>query len=100
MLADLRESGAIEQDADLVLFLYRPEYYNIPKYDNGTDTYNTCQIRISKQRNGALDNIILTYVKEYTGFYNYIAAGILPATNHQPFEPAYSPENPTDDVPF
>jgi replicative DNA helicase len=57
MLSDLRESGAIEQDADLVVFLYRPEYYFIEQYDDGSSTKDTAELIFAKHRNGALDTI-------------------------------------------
>jgi replicative DNA helicase len=58
-LADLRESGAIEQDADLVMFMYRPEYYNIDTDHNGESTKGITYLDIAKHRNGALDRITL-----------------------------------------
>ncbi len=67
-LSDLRESGAIEQDADVVLFVYRPEYYNITEFDDGTPTHNMCEIIIGKQRNGPVGTSRLTFLKEYGKF--------------------------------
>ena len=64
-LSDLRESGAIEQDADLVVFLYREEYYK-PK----TDRKGIAEVIISKQRNGPTGQIDLAFVKEYAKFEN------------------------------
>lgn len=58
-LSDLRESGAIEQDADMVMFLYRPDYYDITQNEHGEDTRGETIIRIAKHRNGALDTIKL-----------------------------------------
>lgn len=53
-LADLRESGAIEQDADIVSFLYRPEYYDLPEWEDGTAAHNEAEVIIEKHRNGSL----------------------------------------------
>ncbi len=58
-LSDLRESGAIEQDADMVMFLYRPEYHEIANDEHGNSTKGDVYIRISKHRNGALDTVKL-----------------------------------------
>ncbi|HSU28523.1 MAG TPA: replicative DNA helicase [Chitinophagaceae bacterium] len=58
-LSDLRESGAIEQDADLVMFLYRPEYYDITQNEMGENNKGETWVRIAKHRNGMLDNIKL-----------------------------------------
>ncbi|MDI9363550.1 MAG: replicative DNA helicase [Flavobacterium sp.] len=58
-LSDLRESGAIEQDADMVMFIYRPEYHDIHNNADGESTKGETHIRIAKHRNGSLDNVIL-----------------------------------------
>lgn len=58
-LSDLRESGAIEQDADMVMFIYRPEYHEIHNNESGESTKGETHIRIAKHRNGSLDNVIL-----------------------------------------
>jgi replicative DNA helicase len=58
-LSDLRESGAIEQDADMVMFLYRPEYYDINQNEMGEDTRGETRVRIAKHRNGSLETIKL-----------------------------------------
>jgi replicative DNA helicase len=58
-LSDLRESGAIEQDADMVMFLYRPDYYDITTNDMGEDTKGDTYVKIAKHRNGSLENIKL-----------------------------------------
>lgn len=58
-LSDLRESGAIEQDADMVMFIYRPEYYENMSNENGESTIGETHIRIAKHRNGSLDTIKL-----------------------------------------
>src|SRR6478752_428603 len=58
-LSDLRESGAIEQDADMVMFIYRPEYYENFSNENGESTRGETHIKIAKHRNGSLDNVKL-----------------------------------------
>lgn len=64
-LSDLRESGAIEQDADIVMFLYREEYYNLE-----TERKNICDCYISKNRGGSTGKVELVWLGEYTTFYN------------------------------
>jgi replicative DNA helicase len=59
VLSDLRESGAIEQDADMVMFLYRPEYYDITTNEFGESNKGETHVRIAKHRNGSLENIKL-----------------------------------------
>jgi replicative DNA helicase len=58
-LSDLRESGAIEQDADMVMFIYRPEYYEVMNNENGESTRGETHIRIAKHRNGSLETVKL-----------------------------------------
>lgn len=65
MLSDLRESGAIEQDADVVMFIYRDDYYN-----KDTDKKNIAEIIIAKQRNGPIGTINLVWLPQYTKFAN------------------------------
>lgn len=69
-LSDLRESGAIEQDADMVLFIHRPEYYKIYQDEAGRDLRGKAEIIIAKHRNGAVGNILLTFRGEYARFQN------------------------------
>lgn len=69
-LSDLRESGAIEQDADMVLFVHRPEYYHILEDDKGRDLRGMAQIIIAKHRKGATGDVLLTFKGEYTRFMN------------------------------
>ena len=65
MLSDLRDSGAIEQDADVVMFLYRDEYYNKDSEDRGT-----AEVIVAKQRNGPIDTVKLKWIPELTKFAN------------------------------
>ena len=67
-LSDLRESGAIEQDADMVMFLYRPEYYGITEDEGGASTAGVGEVIIAKHRNGSLENIKLRFIGRYTKF--------------------------------
>ncbi len=70
MLSDLRESGSIEQDADVVMFVHRPEYYKIATYDDGTPTEGTAQIIVAKQRNGPVGDVRIAFLKDYARFEN------------------------------
>jgi replicative DNA helicase len=67
-LSDLRESGAIEQDADMVIFLYRPEYYKIEQDEMGNNLKGLGEIIIAKHRNGSLDSVFLKFIGKYTKF--------------------------------
>lgn len=69
-LSDLRESGAIEQDADMVCFIHRPEYYKILKDDNGNDLRGMAEIIIAKHRNGAVGDVLLRFRGEFARFQN------------------------------
>lgn len=85
MLSDLRESGSIEQDADVVMFIHRPEYYKIATFEDGRSTDSVAEIIIGKQRNGPTGDIRLYYKKELAAFHDL-------AYNHDDFE--------TPDIPF
>ena len=67
-LSDLRESGSIEQDADVVMFLYRPEYYNITQDENGNSTVGVGEVIVAKNRSGSLDTIQLRFISRFTKF--------------------------------
>ncbi len=71
ILSDLRESGAIEQDADMVLFIYRPEYYEIMEDGEGNSTERMAELIVAKHRNGALDTVKLSFIKEFAKFTDY-----------------------------
>jgi replicative DNA helicase len=69
-LSDLRESGAIEQDADMVMFIYRPEYYGITQAEDGTPLNGIGQLIVAKHRNGGLEDINLRFVSNLAKFEN------------------------------
>lgn len=69
-LSDLRESGAIEQDADMVVFLYRPQYYKIETFEDGSPTDGIGQVIIAKHRNGSLDEVNLRFIGPLAKFDN------------------------------
>jgi replicative DNA helicase len=70
MLSDLRESGSIEQDADVVMFVTRPEVYEIATYDDGSPTEGTAELIIAKQRNGPIGTVRTAYLKDFARFEN------------------------------
>lgn len=72
ILSDLRESGAIEQDADKVLFIYRPEYYGFLQDENGNSTLRQVQLIMCKNRSGNLDVVHLRLDEHYSKFEPYI----------------------------
>lgn len=67
-LSDLRESGAIEQDADLVMFIHRPEYYNITEDENGMSTAGVAELIVAKHRNGPINSAKTRYIGQFTKF--------------------------------
>ncbi|MBK6953811.1 MAG: DnaB-like helicase C-terminal domain-containing protein [Crocinitomicaceae bacterium] len=67
-LSDLRESGAIEQDADKVIFLYRGNYYGLIEDENGMPTDGIAELIVAKNRSGTLDNIRMSIDSEFTRF--------------------------------
>ncbi len=121
LLSDLRESGAIEQDADIVSFIYRPEYYKIDEWDDEerTPTEGQAEFIIAKHRNGGLDNIRLKFIGHLgkfdnlddfdSPFGNEFHSKMNAAANDDTFktdnfpsanEAFGSPEQEDDDVPF
>ncbi|HZH55308.1 MAG TPA: replicative DNA helicase [Sphingobacteriaceae bacterium] len=68
MLSDLRESGSIEQDADMVLFLYRPEYYGLDETEDGRSTAGLGEVIIAKHRNGETGTVPLRFIGKYVKF--------------------------------
>jgi len=87
ILSDLRESGAIEQDADLVMFIHRPEYYGITEFESDhMATEGIAEIILSKQRNGPIGDVRLKFEKENARFENL-------ETHHFPEIPEYIPNS-------
>jgi len=90
VLADLRESGAIEQDADVVIFVHRPEMFGIEKDDDGDPTEGMAELILGKQRNGPTGKVKLAFVKQYARFENLTRIR----------EEAFLPPAKGDDTPF
>jgi replicative DNA helicase len=67
-LSDLRESGAIEQDADMVMFIHRPEYYGLTEDESGMPTAGMAELIVAKHRNGPVDSVKTRYIGQYTKF--------------------------------
>jgi replicative DNA helicase len=70
-LSDLRESGAIEQDADMVMFIYRPEYYNIQNDEDGNSTQGLGELIIAKHRNGSTEDVKIKFESHLAKFSNW-----------------------------
>ena len=83
-LSDLRESGAIEQDADMVCFIHRPEYYKIYSDEKGNDLRGMAEIIIAKHRNGAVGDVLLRFRGEYARFQNPDDEMVVPLPGEQP----------------
>jgi replicative DNA helicase len=75
ILSDLRESGAIEQDADLVMFIYRAEYYKLHEFEDGTPTDGVAEIIIAKHRNGPVGEVRLKFIDRFAKFEDYTQPG-------------------------
>lgn len=124
-LSDLRESGAIEQDADLVLFIHRPEYYGITEDENGNSLIGVAEIIVAKHRNGSVGDVQLAFKKQQVKFADLetvipeeIGGGIMGQTFgskmnedvgnvEMPVNSGFESENPgsyekpsSDDIPF
>jgi len=67
-LSDLRESGSIEQDADIVMFLYRPEYYRITETETGVPTNGLAELIIAKNRNGSTETVVIKFISRFAKF--------------------------------
>ena len=104
-LSDLRESGAIEQDADMVLFVHRPEYYRLYEDANGVDLRGKAQIIIAKHRKGATGDVLLNFRGEFTRFENVDDRYSMPVREGGEFvesrmNDGFPPPPPDDTTPF
>lgn len=121
LLSDLRESGAIEQDADIVSFLYRPEYYKIDEWDDdeASPTAGQAEIMIAKHRNGGIENVRLKFLghlgkfdnlDDYNGSYDDLPSSMNHNHDENPFQTKNLPSpneafgsnlnDDDDDMPF
>jgi replicative DNA helicase len=91
-LSDLRESGSIEQDADMVIFLYRPEYYGLTTDEAGNSIAGIGEVILAKNRSGSLDTVQLRFVGKFTKFMDLDSY----YTPHQQDRPLPTPSNPID----
>jgi replicative DNA helicase len=94
-LSDLRESGAIEQDADIVAFIYRPEYYGFLEGASGEDLRNRGEIIIAKHRNGSLETIPLKFIGQFARFDNLDSSDFEPVTSSHMMGPNTSFDEPS-----
>jgi replicative DNA helicase len=105
-LSDLRESGAIEQDADMVMFMYRPEYYDITANEFGENNKGETHIKIAKHRNGTLETIKLSALLHIQKFGPYTEPVNVDSFQYQRNDNTGSQPygrrlpDPSDDAPF
>ena len=109
-LSDLRESGAIEQDADMVCFIHRPEYYKIYQDEKGRDLRGMAEIIIAKHRNGAVGDVLLRFRGEFARFQNPDDESLVPMPGEEQIlgsrmnstgnEMPPPPPPPTEGMPF
>jgi replicative DNA helicase len=101
MLSDLRESGSIEQDADMVGFIYRPEYYGIKEDADGNSTQGLAEIIWAKNRHGPADDALVYWNNKYTRFEDYNPNNFkLNDIDTDGYRDPSQPNEPSDDLPF
>lgn len=86
-LQDLRESGSIEQDADQVIFIYRPEYYKLETFSDGSPSAGRADIMIQKNRHGSIDDVRVRFISKYTKFTDDIESDFVSDFTHQGLAP-------------
>lgn len=117
-LSDLRESGSIEQDADMVLFIFRPEYYKIDTFEDNEPAANMAEIMFAKNRHGSTDNVRIQFISHLTKFsdvgtavgpdmtFTSASEGITPNENFQYYDSGVNNDDDlskidySDDLPF
>ena len=100
ILSDLRESGAIEQDADIVSFIYRPDYYGfIEDPESGESNFGIGEIIIAKHRNGAQGKVRLRFINEYARFENLNEVHVNESTNNDSRTNSLKPDSGTFTIP-
>lgn len=110
MLSDLRESGSLEQDPDMVIFLYRPEYYKIYQDENGMSTAGICEVDVAKHRSGGTGMVKVRFQKYFTRFVDLESdfepngtKPLFPQTERistQVYDPSEARNKKDDDAPF
>jgi replicative DNA helicase len=98
MLSDLRESGSIEQDADIVMFLYRPEYYKITQDEDGNPTHGLCECIVEKHRGGPTGTVKLKFIGKYTKFTQWISEYQAPSISERQKYADKHYKNPTEEL--
>ena len=98
-LSDLRESGAIEQDADMVCFIHRPEYYKIWNDEQGRNMRGMAEFIIAKHRNGAVDTVIMRFRSEYARFQDTDEDDYIPMPGESKALESQLNSNATDNAP-
>jgi replicative DNA helicase len=99
-LSDLRESGAIEQDADLVLFLWRPEYYGIDQDNEGNSLQGLAEVNVAKHRNGPTGSVMLRFINRFAKFVSSESTSMPDITEKKPTTLKRPSKMNDDDNPF
>lgn len=98
MLSDLRESGAIEQDADIVSFIFRPEYYKMDTWENGESCIGQAEFIIAKHRNGSLEDVRLSFEASIARFSDFQPISDFSGGGYEPMQTIYESRMNTGDT--